>query len=236
MQHIDSHGAVVCIHLWTRLCSSLNTHLWKFAILEEYGLVHETMNHCSHICIYMYIMLRYHTQSRNVFHILVAMQDCKTGLRGISNTISFTAPLNSTLVWLCLALGVQLITRLNLGGYIPSSSLTLSSSLELSPLTKKSMSLSRIYTCSAWSIHFCIIGTASEKCASCYWWYCVRGVASKTRLVGQAVRLRKRSRSIEEKWAAVHMSVMWCSRVWSSAELLVGQVPHLPHQTLRLCV
>ena len=56
---------------------------------------------------------------------------------------------------------VQLITRLNLGGYIPSSSLILSSSLECSPLTKKSMSLSRICSvhveyniiCSKYSLH-----------------------------------------------------------------------------------
>ena len=49
----------------------------------------------------------------------------------MSNTISFTAPVNVILVWLCLAVGEQLMTRLNLGGYNPSSSLILSCSFEL---------------------------------------------------------------------------------------------------------
>ena len=150
--------------LWTRWCS-----LWVYTSLQVgKNMVYKTM---IHIRIYMHTFQYNEDIIRNctnVFRILVA-QDC-SGLRGISNTISFTAPLNSTLVWLCLALGVQLITRLNLGGYIPSSSLTLSSSLELSPLTKKSMSLSRI--CSMWRIflHSSIKGifnsryVASKKC------------------------------------------------------------------------
>ena len=124
------------------------------------------------------------------------MQDCCCGLRGISKTISFTAPLNSTLVWLCLEVGVQLITRLNLGGYIPSSSLILSSSLECSSLTKKSMSLSRICSVHVGYIHLCIVsmGVGSTLCIYCedtfpgtamqyivnvfmfiYYWCCIYG-------------------------------------------------------------
>ena len=63
----------------------------------------------------------------------------------MSKIISFLAPLNSILVWLCVAVGEQLITKLNLGGYIPSSSLILRSSFECSPLTKKSISFNEIY-------------------------------------------------------------------------------------------
>ena len=69
------------------------------------------------------------------------------GLSGTSNTRSLTAPLNSILAWLCLAVGVPVMTTQNLGGYIPSSSLSWSVSFVLSVMgpTKKSISLSTIY-------------------------------------------------------------------------------------------
>ena len=79
--------------------------------------------------------------------VAVGDVDVSDGLRGVSNTSSFVAPLNSILAWFCLAVGEQLMTTQNLGGYIPSSSLSLSKSFIFSPLTKKSISLTRICKC-----------------------------------------------------------------------------------------
>ena len=74
------------------------------------------------------------------------LMDGTAGVRKTSNTRSVVAPLNSILVWLSLADGEQLRTTWNLGGYIPSSSSTSSSSLVVSQnsLTKKSTSLIKI--------------------------------------------------------------------------------------------
>ena len=74
--------------------------------------------------------------------MLTNLLDIGNGISGISNKISLSAPVNLNLAIWCLAVGEQLITTLNLGGYMPTSSLIFNISFKLPPLTKKSISLS----------------------------------------------------------------------------------------------
>ena len=62
-------------------------------------------------------------------------------MRGKLKSNSLTAPLNSILVWLYLAVGIQVKTTRNLRGYIPLNSSISRSAFVVFLLTKKSTSL-----------------------------------------------------------------------------------------------
>ena len=100
----------------------------------------------------------------DLLYLPVPMQEC-SGLRGTSNTNSFTVPVIFTLVWLSLAVRVQSIDNKNLGGYILWCSSIFICSGKLSSPTK-STSFGRIHNITG--IIYC--NTISQKEGVCLLW------------------------------------------------------------------